>query len=104
MRVESNSLSTSRFCSRPYSPTLVEEIFSAVNSVRSQMGTLAEVTKVFGPAKLLLLRVGDRQPVQQTLVVPQRQRLWLVVGLPVHRSLPPSRSTVTQSILYHTLL
>ncbi len=43
--------------------------------------TLAELTKVFGPAKPLLLRVGDRQPVRQTLVVPQRQRLWLVSRL-----------------------
>src|SRR5918997_5259788 len=37
-----------------------------------------EVAKIFGPAKPLLLRVGDRQPVQQTLVVPQRQSLRLV--------------------------
>ena len=44
-------------------------------------GAQVGVTKIFGPAKPLLLRVGDRQPVQQTLVVPQRQRLWLVSRL-----------------------
>ena len=44
-------------------------------------GAQAGVTKIFGPAKPLLLRVGDRQPVRQTLVVPQRQRLWLVSRL-----------------------
>jgi hypothetical protein len=61
--------------------------------------------KIFGPAKPLLLRVGDRQPVQQTLVVPQRQCLRLVVNLPLHRSLPPTRGTTTaHRILYHTLL
>jgi len=36
------------------------------------------IAKIFGPAKPLLLRVGDRQPVQQALVVSQRQRLRLV--------------------------
>src|SRR5215211_6513433 len=62
------------------------------------------VAKIFGPAKPLLSRVGDRQPELQTLVVPQRQCLWLVVDLPLHRSLPPTRGTTTQPILYHTLL
>ncbi len=38
------------------------------------------MTKIFGPAKPLLSGVGDRQPVQQTLVVPQRQSLRLVSG------------------------
>src|SRR5215212_1705159 len=48
------------------------------------------------------VKSGDRQPVQQTLVVPQRQRLWLVVGLPVLRSLPPTRSTTAcPSIVAH---
>ena len=42
----------------------------------------------FGPAKPLLSRVGDRQPVQQTLVVPQRQCLRLV-------SLPSCSSVLT---------
>src|SRR5215216_727745 len=36
-----------------------------------------QVAKIFGPAKPLLSRVSDRQPVQQTLVVPQRQCLRL---------------------------
>src|SRR5215204_42240 len=36
---------------------------------------------------------GDRQPEQQTLVVPQRQCLWLVVYLPVQWPLPPTRGT-----------
>src|SRR5215211_4611 len=62
------------------------------------------IAKIFGPAKPLLLRVGDRQPVQQALVVSQRQRLRLLVGLPLHRSLPPARGTSTRPILYHTLL
>ena len=39
------------------------------------------LAKIFGPAKPLLLGGGDRQPVQQALVVPQRQRLRLFVGL-----------------------
>ena len=43
--------------------------------------------KIFGPAKPLLWGVGDRQPVRQTLVVPQRQRVRLVVDLPLHRFL-----------------
>src|SRR5215217_9171203 len=60
------------------------------------------VAIIFGPAKPLLLRVGDRQPELQTLVVPQRQCLWLVVGLPVHRSLPPTRGTTAcPSIVAH---
>jgi hypothetical protein len=37
--------------------------------------------------KPLLSGFGDRQPVRQTLVVPQRQRLGLVVDLPLHRFL-----------------
>ena len=37
---------------------------------------------------------GDRQPEQQTLVVPQRQCLRLVVYLPVQWSLPPARGTM----------
>ena len=42
---------------------------------------------------------------QQTLVVPQRQCLRLVVSHPLHRSLPPTRGTTTaQPVLYHTLL
>src|SRR5215207_9977062 len=61
------------------------------------------VAKIFGPAKPLPSRVGDRQPVQQTLVVPQRQCLRLVVGLPVHRSLPPTRGTTTTLRLYPSL-
>src|SRR5215210_2304602 len=36
---------------------------------------------------------GDRQPEQQTLVVPQRQCLRLVVYLPVQWPLPPARGT-----------
>src|SRR5215211_7830645 len=61
------------------------------------------VAKIFGPAKPLLSRVGDRQPVQQTLVVPQRQCLQLVVGLALHRSLPPTRGTTTRTkIVPHT--
>jgi hypothetical protein len=36
---------------------------------------------------------GDRQPEQQTLVVPQRQCLRLVVYLPVQWPLPPTRGT-----------
>jgi hypothetical protein len=63
-----------------------------------------KLPKVFGPEKPLLLGVGDRRPELQTLVVPQRQRLRLVVDLPLHRSLPPTRGTTTRSILYHTLL
>src|SRR5918998_890001 len=64
-----------------------------------------EVAKRFGPTKPLLLRVGDRQPVQQTPVVPQRQGLRLVVYLPVHFPLPPTRGTTTaQPTLYPTLL
>src|SRR5215210_4823705 len=60
--------------------------------------------KIFGPAKPLLSRVGDRQPVQQTLVVPQRQCLRLVVDLSLHRSLPPTRGTTKTLILYPSLL
>jgi hypothetical protein len=45
------------------------------------------VAKIFGPAKPLLSRVGDRQPELQTLVVPQRQCLRLAVGHPLHRFL-----------------
>src|SRR5215211_765640 len=37
---------------------------------------------------------GDRQPEQQTLVVPQRQCLRLVVYLPVQWPLPPARGTM----------
>ena len=37
---------------------------------------------------------GDRQPERQTLVVPQRQGLRLVVDLPLQRSLPPTRGTM----------
>src|SRR5215207_1828743 len=51
------------------------------------------VAKIFGPAKPLLLRVGDRQPELQTLVVPQRQCFELVVYLPVQWPLPPTRGT-----------
>ena len=40
---------------------------------------------ILRPAKPLLWGVGDRQPVRQTLLVPQRQRLGLVVDLPLHR-------------------
>ena len=36
---------------------------------------------------------GDRQPVRQSLVVPQRQCFELVVYLPVQRYLPPTRGT-----------
>jgi hypothetical protein len=43
--------------------------------------------KICGPAKPLLSRVGDRQPVRQTLLVPQRLRVRLVVDLPLHRFL-----------------
>ena len=41
--------------------------------------------EIFGPAKPLLWGDGDRQPVRQTLLVPHRQRLGLVVDLPLHR-------------------
>jgi hypothetical protein len=45
---------------------------------------------------------GDRQPVRQTLVVPQRQCLRLNVYLPVQRSLPPRRGTTAcPSIVAH---
>src|SRR5215217_4059001 len=58
--------------------------------------------KIFRPAKPLLSRVGDRQPVRQTLVVPQRQRLGLVINLPLHRSLTSwSRYNDTNSIVAH---
>ena len=51
------------------------------------------------------VKSGDRQPEQQTLVVPQRQCLRLVVYLPVHFPLPPTRGTTTvQPTLYPTLL
>src|SRR5215211_6478694 len=60
------------------------------------------VAKIFGPAKPLLSRVGDRQPVQQTLGVPQRQCLRLVVYLPVQWPLPPTRGTTAcSSIVAH---
>jgi hypothetical protein len=60
------------------------------------------IAKIFGPAKPLPLRVGDRQPEQQTLVVPQRQCLRLVVYLPVQGPLPPSRGTTAcPSIVAH---
>src|SRR5215203_501518 len=36
---------------------------------------------------------GDRQPERQSLVVSQRQCFGLVVYLPLHRSLPPTRGT-----------
>ena len=36
---------------------------------------------------------GDRRPVRQSLVVPQRQCFELVVYLPVQRFLPPTRGT-----------
>src|SRR5215208_276197 len=39
------------------------------------------------------VKSGDRQPEQQTLVVPQRQCLRLVVYLPVQWPLPPTRGT-----------
>src|SRR5215204_826131 len=42
---------------------------------------------------------GDRQPEQQTLVVPQRQCLWLVVYLPVQGPLPPTRGTTACSYI-----
>src|SRR5919112_6006715 len=58
--------------------------------------------KIFGLAKPLPLRVGDRQPEQQTLVVPQRQCLRLVVYVPVQRPLPPGRGTTAcPSIVAH---
>jgi hypothetical protein len=41
------------------------------------------------------VKSGDRQPEQQTLVVPQRQCLRLVVYVPVQRPLPPRRGTTT---------
>jgi hypothetical protein len=41
--------------------------------------------KIFGLSKPLLSRVGDRQPARQTLVVPLRQRVRLVVDLLLHR-------------------
>src|SRR5919107_245575 len=57
---------------------------------------------IFGPAKPLLSRVGDRQPVRQTLIVPQRQRLGLVVNLPLHRSLTSwTRYNDTNRIVAH---
>src|SRR5919107_4729450 len=57
---------------------------------------------IFGPTKPLLSRVGDRQPVRQTLIVPQRQRLGLVVDLPLHRSLTSwTRYNDTNSIVAH---
>src|SRR5215207_8910130 len=60
------------------------------------------VAKIFGPAKPLLLRVGDRQPELQTLVVPQRQCLRLVVYRPVQWPLPPTRGpTACPGIVAH---
>src|SRR5215210_3536872 len=64
----------------------------------------ATFQQIFGLAKSLLSRVGDRQPVRQTLVVPQRQCLRLVVDLSLHRSLPPTRGTTTTLRLYPSLL
>jgi hypothetical protein len=49
--------------------------------------TFRAPAKIFGPAKPLWLRVGDRQPVRQTPVVPQRRGLGLVVNLALHRLL-----------------
>ncbi len=54
-------------------------------------GLCAPRAKIFGPAKPLLSGVGDRQPERRTPVVPQRRCSWLVVDLPLHRSLPPTR-------------
>jgi hypothetical protein len=59
--------------------------------------------KIFGPTKPLLSRVGDRQPVRQTLIVPQRQRLRLAVNLPLHRSFTSQARYNDTPILYHTL-
>src|SRR3712207_4136519 len=50
------------------------------------------------------VKSGDRRPVRQTPVVPLRRCLRLVVGLPLHRSLPPTRGTTTLPTVYHTLL
>jgi hypothetical protein len=48
------------------------------------------------------VKSGDRQPVQQTLVVSQRQCLRLVVYLPVQFPLPPTRGTTAcPSIVAH---
>src|SRR5215208_5796824 len=48
------------------------------------------------------VKSGDRQPELQTLVVPQRQCLRLVVYLPVQWPLPPSRGpTACPSIVAH---
>src|SRR5215213_10281059 len=48
------------------------------------------------------VKSGDRQPEQQTLVVPQRQCLRLVVYLPVQWPLPPTRGTTAcPSIVAH---
>jgi hypothetical protein len=87
---------------RPLLPS-VEEAYYEVRfegALGSQCWSLPRVflrgpwiAKIFGPAKPLLLRVGDRQPEQQTLVVPQRQCLRLVVYLPVQFPLPPTRGT-----------
>src|SRR5829696_9042861 len=65
---------------------------------------MTAVAKIVEPAKPLRSRVGDRQPVLQTPVVPQRRGLRLVVDFPLHRSLPPTRGTTTQPVLYHVLL
>ena len=61
--------------------------FKAAPTVRSP-------AKIFGPVKPLLSGFGDRQPVRQTLVVPQRQCLRLVVYVPVQWPLPPTRGTM----------
>jgi hypothetical protein len=48
------------------------------------------------------VKSGDRRPVLQTPVVPLRRCLGLVVGLPLHRSLPPTRGTTAYpSIVAH---
>jgi hypothetical protein len=48
------------------------------------------------------VRSGDRQPERQAPVVPQRRCSWLVVDLPLHRSLPPTRgATACPRIVAH---
>ena len=93
----------------PYPPNSVEVVgFSEVNSEVKSVCSRESRALVGGGSKNIRtseaapVKSGDRQPEQQTLVVPQRQCLRLVVYLPVQFPLPPTRGTTAcPSIVAH---
>jgi hypothetical protein len=64
----------------------------------------SDETKIFGPAKPLLSGVGDRQPVRETPVVPQRRGPRPVSRLSSSSALTSCSRCNDTPTMYHTLL